>query len=97
MIFHRSLFLLTIFRVAISVANAQGDYGVDCSWPIHSEEFKCGDLLGDREAVYDEYMEGCRQKWGKKGAARCDSNEGDRVEMSLRQPQSMFVSYCRFR
>ncbi|KAL3943133.1 MAG: hypothetical protein SGBAC_002782 [Bacillariaceae sp.] len=37
-------------------------------------------------------MEGCRQKWGNKGALRCDSNEEDRLEMSRRQPQSM-VNY----
>jgi len=43
-------------------------------------------------AVYEEYMEGCREKWGASGAKRCDSNERDRIAMSKRQPQSM-VNY----
>ncbi|KAL3895610.1 MAG: hypothetical protein SGARI_007398, partial [Bacillariaceae sp.] len=68
------------------------DFGLDCSWPIHSNSLNCGDLLGDRQAVYDEYMEGCRQKWGPNGAKRGDANEEDRIEMSRRQPQSM-VNY----
>jgi prolyl 4-hydroxylase len=74
-----------------SLVNAE-DYGLDCSFPIHNMESSCGDLLGDRQAVYDKYMDGCREKWGKKGAARCDANERDRLEMSRRQPQSMVVS-----
>lgn len=37
-------------------------------------------------------MQGCREKWGAKGAKRCDANEEDRLEMSRRQPQSM-VNY----
>ena len=68
------------------------DFGLDCSWPIHSSSLNCGDLLGDRQAIYDEYMEGCRQKWGAKGAKRCDANEEDRIAMSRRQPASM-VNY----
>lgn len=44
--------------------------------------------LGDRQKWYEEFMEGCRNHYGKKGSA-CDSVERDRVEMSLNQPQSM--------
>ena len=92
MIFPRSfLFSATIAALASSTSDA-ADYGVDCSWPIHSSEFSCGDLLGDRKAIYDEYMEGCRQHWGEKGAKRCNANEADRLEMSQKQPQSMVVS-----
>jgi prolyl 4-hydroxylase len=73
-------------------ASADGGFGLDCSWPIHSHDFKCGNLLGDRQAVYDHYMDGCRKKWGAQGAKRCDANEDDRLEMTRRQPQSM-VNY----
>lgn len=44
--------------------------------------------LGDRQSLYDEYYQGCLDKFGKKGA-RCRQNELDRVAMTLRQPQSM--------
>jgi len=36
-------------------------------------------------------MQGCRDHYGDKGYL-CDSNEKDRIEMTLRQPQSM-VNY----
>ena len=65
------------------------EYGVDVSFPIqHSTVPKSGPL-GNRQAVYDEYLNGCVEKFGSKGAARCRSSEHDRVAMSLRQPQSM--------
>jgi len=82
---------LSLFLAGLSVHAQNADYGVDCSFPIHSKEFKCGNLLGDRKKIYEEFMEGCRKFYGKKGA-RCDSTENDRIEMSQRQPQSMVVS-----
>lgn len=66
------------------------DYGVDCSFPIHYLEQRC-DCLGDRKQFYEDYMQGCRDYYGKKAKA-CDSTEKDRLEMSLGQPQSM-VNY----
>jgi len=45
--------------------------------------------LGDRQKVYDHYIEGCRKRYP--GPA-CDDSEKARVEMSIRQPQSM-VNY----
>jgi len=66
-------------------------YGLDCSWPIHTAESSCGDLLGDRKAIYDEYLRGCAEKWGAKGT-RCYSDEEDRLVINRRQPQSMVVS-----
>jgi hypothetical protein len=82
------LALLTIFAFHVQ---AQASYGVDCSFPIHSKELKCGDLLGDRQSFYEQFMEGCRQHYGSK-ANRCDVTENDRITMSIRQPQSM-VNY----
>jgi hypothetical protein len=46
--------------------------------------------LGDRRGFYQEYIDGCREKFGKKGS-RCTQSEIDRMAMSLRQPQSMQV------
>ena len=88
--FIRSIAIVAVTAIFTTVQGA--DYGLDCSFPIHGVESSCGDLLGDRKAIYDEYMQGCREKWGAKGAKRCDSNERDRLEMSKRQPQSM-VNY----
>jgi prolyl 4-hydroxylase len=81
-----------LFSLTLGIAVAQtADYGVDCSFPIHSTDFKCGDLLGNRKAVYEEYMQGCRDFNGKRGN-RCDSYEKDRLENNVLQPQSM-VNY----
>jgi len=65
-------------------------YGVDCSFPIHSKSFRCDDILGDRYQVYEDYMDGCRKRYGRK-ANRCDESENDRIAMNVRQPQSMVV------
>mmetsp|Transcript_21604 Transcript_21604/g.45438 ORF Transcript_21604/g.45438 Transcript_21604/m.45438 type:complete len:410 (-) Transcript_21604:542-1771(-) len=44
--------------------------------------------LGDRQSFYNNYINGCKEKFGRK-AARCTQNELDRIAMTLRQPQSM--------
>jgi prolyl 4-hydroxylase len=44
--------------------------------------------LGNRQVFYDDFIQGCVKAFGAKGV-RCTSTEVDRVEMSLRQPQSM--------
>ena len=94
------MFLRTATTLAVlSALTAQSvqaaDYGLDCSFPIHSKDLSCGDLLGDRKAFYENYIEGCRQHYGKKGS-RCDTTEKDRIIMSQRQPRSMvsFFSAC---
>lgn len=46
-------------------------------------------ILGDRQAFYENLMRGCRDHYGKKRGKACDSNERDRIRMNLRQPQSM--------
>jgi prolyl 4-hydroxylase len=83
--------LLVLACLVVQSQCAEEDYGVDCSWPITSTNFRCGDRLGDRKKVYEDFMNGCREHYGKKGD-RCDTVEQDRLEMSLRQPQSM-VNY----
>jgi hypothetical protein len=92
MIFFRTPFFAAIFGIVASVSDAQGEYGLDCSWPIQSTDMKCGDLLADRKAIYDEYMNGCRENWGERGAKRCNAAEADRLDMSVNQPRSMVVS-----
>lgn len=44
--------------------------------------------LGNRQEFYDEMIQGCKDYYGDK-ADRCTIHERDRVEMNLRQPQSM--------
>lgn len=83
----------SFFLVAsLSVHAQNADYGVDCSFPIHSKEWKCGGLLGDRKKIYEDFMQSCRDHYGPKKGIRCDSTEDDRIEMSVRQPRSM-VNY----
>ena len=74
------------------VGGQNSDYGVDCSFPIHSKEWRCDDLLGDREQFYEDFMQGCHDHYGGSKAKHCNTTEDDRIEMSLRQPQSM-VNY----
>ena len=45
--------------------------------------------LGDRQKLYDDYVAGCKKAFGPIKGRRCESSEADRVEMTLRQPQSM--------
>ncbi len=45
--------------------------------------------LGDRQAVYNEYMKGCVEYYGEYAGWKCWEFERDRIQMSLRQPQSM--------
>lgn len=83
--------LIVPLVLASSLASAQyvNDYGVDCTFPIHSKEFRCDHVFADdRKQAYEDFMAGCREHYGRKGN-RCDSTEDDRITMSIRQPQSM--------
>jgi len=68
------------------------EYGVDCSFPLHYNNFKyrsaCNNHLGNRYNLYKEFMWGCRALKG----VLCDHTENDRIDMNLRQPQSL-VNY----
>ena len=79
--------------IPVTDENEGKPFGVDCSFPIHYKSLRCGDILGDRRKVYEDYMAGCRERYGD---LSCDNYENDRIEMSLRQPQSMVVSQDNF-
>ncbi len=55
-------------------------------------------ILGNRREIYDTYMEGCKEYWGKEfghrgeGAKACTSFERSRFRHNLDQPHSM-VNY----
>lgn len=34
------------------------EYGVDCSFPIHHFDFRCGNILGNRKKFYEDFMQG---------------------------------------
>jgi hypothetical protein len=44
--------------------------------------------LGDKQAFYEDFVDSCTKHFGKKGK-RCAETERDRIDMALRQPQSM--------
>ena len=76
--------LSLVILLAISTQAQDADYGVDCSFPIHSKEWKCDDLLGDRKKIYEDFMQGCRDHYGGGAKAqRCDTTEDDRIQMSV--------------
>lgn len=60
--------------------------GVDVTWPMHYLDWN--PLNEERKEAYEEFMQGCREAYGDKGYL-CDTNEKDRIDMTLRQPQSM--------
>lgn len=64
-------------------------HNMDPSVPV-PEEYKdmVPQPLGNKQEFYRNYVQGCRDAFGKKGS-RCNQNELDRVAMTLRQPQSM--------
>lgn len=47
--------------------------------------------LPGREEMYRDFIDTCEKAFGSKGS-RCRMTEQDRIDMSLRQPQSMQVS-----
>jgi hypothetical protein len=84
------LVLLAAYPTLANVEVEDGKIGIDCSFAIHSDELgtkNCGGLVG-RQQVYEDYMQGCRDHY--KGES-CDEVEEERIEMNIRQPQSMVV------
>lgn len=77
--------LVVLASISQSVqGQEQGNFGVDVSFPMHHLEWS--PLNEERREIYEDFMQGCRDYYGKKGA-RCDSTERDRIDMTLRQPQ----------
>jgi hypothetical protein len=81
--------LLLSVLAEFTFAQESPEYGADVSFPIHHLTLHEGPL-GNRNNLYKEFMEGCRKHYGRKSKS-CDEGEIDRLEMSLRQPQSMVV------
>ncbi|KAG7347910.1 ankyrin repeat domain protein [Nitzschia inconspicua] len=84
-------FLLFVAARGLEVTDENNGipYGVDCSFPIHYKNLRCNGLLPEQESIYGTFMEGCYAKYGSK---HCDDYENDRIEMNLKQPESM-VNY----
>ena len=77
--------LLALSRFSLVLAQEDAvQYGVDCSFPIHHNEFPskaCNHTFAeDRVKFYEEYMQGCRDYYGSKGKA-CDQTEQDRSKL----------------
>jgi len=91
------VFLFLGSKRAAAAKNAV-EYGVDCSFPMHHKVLKCNDgdhrdLLGDKQAFYDDFMQGCRDFYGPKKGKTCDLVENERLDQNLLQPQSMVVRH----
>jgi prolyl 4-hydroxylase len=81
-----ALLLLLAVAVAAEVNEmGQESYDIDSSWAIHST--KLADTFGNKQALYDEYMDGCRAAVPETDLASC--NDDYRVNMNLHQPSSM--------
>ena len=65
------------------------EHNMDSSKPVPKEyEDMVLQPLGERQSFYKDFLQGCKDHFGKKGA-RCTQNELDRIAMTRRQPQSM--------
>jgi hypothetical protein len=90
-----AMILLTNLSHYVVGVEDEGKYGVDVSFPIHHHWTESSTPLNEeRKVVYENFMEGCRKKYGRRGKL-CDETENDRIQMSLRQPQSMVVSCAK--
>lgn len=82
---------------ASAPATCSSSYGVDRSFPIHHHGSIISDEdgtpspfdAGSKREFYEEFMEGCRRRYGPAEGILCDRSEVDRVDMNLRQPSSM--------
>lgn len=66
------------------------EYGVDVSFPMKQEHVDSdkGEPLGNRQAFYEWYIQGCMAHFGEDGS-RCLENERARIKLMQEQPQSM--------
>lgn len=63
-------------------------YGVDVSFAMQHSKLRDGPL-GDKQAEYETYMDGCRERYE---SYDCERSEYERLEMNLKQPPAMEVS-----
>jgi len=68
-----------------NITNETPYHGIDHSWPQHHHTV----TSNERQNVYNHYINGCYKQSGKEA---CDIYERDRINMNVRQPQSVHVS-----
>lgn len=59
----------------------------DASWAIFSTDIS--DMLGNKKAIYDAFMNGCRESAGTKAKHLCDDAEMSRINLIREQPNSI--------
>jgi prolyl 4-hydroxylase len=74
------------YRVAESQNESPYDCFADFSWAIGSQQLS----TPERQAMYDEFMEKCREAAGDQAYELCDKEEAYRFTMNNLQPQSMY-------
>lgn len=85
-------FKLSVMAILCSMTEqaAQEGYGVDISWPIHHASVMTDQSeLGDRQATYDKFMQGCKDYYPDRSPSPCIYTEQDRIKMNFDQPRSM--------
>lgn len=86
-ILRQALSVYFLATVVLAQENSPS-YGFDCSFPILSLDKpleSCGDLLGNRQALYDDMIRSCRENFG----GLCDATEKGRINQIRRQPRSL--------
>ena len=93
-----SLLLALLLTVSLSLSLSPAEaatnslnqeiYDFDASWPIKSN--RTLSVLGDKQTLYDNFMETCRKAAGSIFSSySCENSENFRVKMNKFQPMSM--------
>jgi len=84
-----SVLLALAYRCAAELNSlGQEIYDFDNSWAIKSDRLST--LFGDKQALYDNFMEQCRLAAGEdKAKSVCDEGEQQRIHMNRLQPAGM--------
>lgn len=61
----------------------------DVSWAVRSNNLSSP----VKQVEYNEFMESCREQAGDDSKRLCDDHESARIDMNVRQPQSVRAMY----
>ena len=83
--------ILLIDERAVAEVNELGQetYDFDASWAIRSANLSS--KFGNKQSLYDDFMDGCRRAAGDSAKNDCDDGESFRLKMNRYQPGAMRV------
>ena len=79
------LLLIPFFVMCLLVISAQ-EYGVDVSFPMTRSHIEETSILGNRQAIYEQVMEGCTRRYSEE---QCQRSEQNRIQRNIHRPYLM--------